>query len=51
MYEDEQHDCGKPGTGLVSQGEGTRKYVRKKGSKAYAYLPSELVLLDHDGWI
>jgi len=50
VYEDEDHDCGKPGMGLVSQEEGTREYVRKKGSKAYAYLPSELVLLDHAGY-
>lgn len=51
MYEDEQHDCGKPGMGLVSQEEGTREYVRKNGSEAYAYLPPELVLLEHhDGY-
>lgn len=50
MYKDEQHNCGKPGTGLVWQEEGTREYVRKKGSEAYAYLASELVLLDHDGY-
>ena len=51
MYEDEQHDCDKPGTGLVSQEEGTREYVRKNGSEAYAYLPSELVLLEpHEGY-
>ena len=36
--------------GLVSQEEGTREYVRKKGSEAYAYIPSDLVLLDHDGY-
>ena len=50
MYEDEHHDCGKSGNGLVSQEDGTQEYVRKKGSDAYAYLPSELVLLDHDGY-
>ena len=26
----------------------TREYVRKKGGDAYAYLASELVLLDHE---
>jgi hypothetical protein len=37
--------------GLVSQEEGTREYVRKNGSEAYAYLPPELVLLEHhDGY-
>jgi hypothetical protein len=51
VYEDEQHDCGKPGMGLVSQEEGTGEYVRKNGSEAYAYLPPELVLLEHhDGY-
>ena len=49
MYEDEQYECGKPRMGLVSQeGRGSKLYIRKNGSKAYAHLPSELPPSDHD---